>query len=156
MKGFLDDTFEEFNGQWNAYKPKIESAQTDFESGVEELVKVFGESIARKPGSPQFNRAVFDALIFYYCQPSVRRALQSKRVTVKKAYQELFASNSAFLKAVESDTAGAPNTLARLKIWGKELSKIAGQTFSAPKIPIASGRPRATRRKGAKRATRRR
>jgi len=138
MKKFLDETFEAFNEDWSHHKPKIEAAESEFESGVNELLKVFEEDVARKPDSPQFNRAIFDALIFFHSQARVRRALSSKRARVRKAYQELFSPDSGFLKAVESDTAGAPNTYARLRIWASALSQIAGQTFSPPKIPVAS------------------
>jgi len=153
MKKFLDRTFDTFNTEWSSYKPRIEAAQLDFESGVTELIKVFGKSVARKPTSPQFNRAIFDALIFFHSQSRVRRALVSKRVRVKKAYEDLFSRGSGFLKAVESDTAGAPNTSARLRIWAKTLSGIAGQTFNAPKIPIAAPKKPKVKRRGASRAT---
>jgi uncharacterized protein DUF262 len=138
MKQFLDDTFEKFNAGWEQYKPKVEAAQKEFESGVDELMKVFGDDVARKPGSPQFNRAIFDALIFYHSQSRVRQALHSKKVSLRKAYKELFAPGSDFLKAVESDTAGAPNTGARLRIWGKAVSRIAGEKLKIPVIPGAA------------------
>ena len=137
MKKYLDNTFEAFNARWSTYKPRVDAAQSQFEKGVEELLKVFGEGVARKPTSVHFNRAIFDALIYFYSQPTIRQALRSKRARVKRAYRELFAPESKFLKAVESDTAGAPNTSARLRIWGETLSRIAGQTFSVPKIPVA-------------------
>jgi hypothetical protein len=138
MKKFLDNTFEEFNDHWDDYKPKVEAALLDFEDGVDELINLFHENVARKPNSRQFNRAVFDALIYFHSQRGVRKALRSKSSDVRKAYQDLFAPTSEFLGAVESDTAGAPNTLARLSIWAKSLSRIAGHTFSPPKIPTAS------------------
>lgn len=138
MKQFLDNAFETFNEDWAHYKPKIEAAQEDFDAGVEELLKVFGDEVARKPDSPQFNRAIFDALVYFHSQPRVRRALKSKRARVKKAYEALFVTGSGFRTAIESDTAGAPNTAARLRIWGKSLSQISGDTFKPPKIPIAS------------------
>lgn len=137
MKKFLDNSFATFNESWSDYKPKIEEAEADFEKGVNELLEVFGEAVARKPTSTQFNRAIFDALIFFHSQSNVRRALRAKRDRVKKAYEQLFLRDAGFLKAVESDTAGAPNTLARLRIWAKTLSVIGGLTFRAPRIPIA-------------------
>lgn len=133
MKQFLDDTFEKFNAGWEQHKPKVEAAQKEFEKGVEELIKVFGDDVARKPESPQFNRAIFDALIFYHSQARVRQALRLKRASLRKAYKQLFAPGSDFLKAVESDTAGAPNTGARLRIWGRAVSRIrAPRPFCAP------------------------
>jgi hypothetical protein len=142
MKRFLDETFGKFNKDWTQYEPKVDSARKDFENGVVELMRVFGDNVARKPTSPQFNRAIFDALIFFYSQAGIRRALSSKRSQVVKAYERLFTKGSAFLKAVESDTAGAPNTSARLRIWAAELTRIAGQAVTPPKIPIAAVKKR--------------
>ena len=149
MKKFLDNTFDTFNQKWNDYEAKVNAAKNDFENGVSGLIKVFAEKIARKPTSPQFNRAIFDALIFFHSQSTVRRALGSKSSQVKKAYDRLFASGSQFLKAVESDTAGANNTSARLNTWAAELSRIAGKHFSAPTIPGATPKNRTTKRKPA-------
>jgi len=156
MKKFLDEAFEEFNTRWDFYKSKVEAAQLDFEKGVVELISVFDDNVARKPDSRQFNRAIFDALIFFHSQPRVRKALRSKKSSVRKAYQDLFSSESGFLKAVESDTAGAPNTSARLDIWAKSLSHIAGQTFSSPNIPTAPREPTKVRSKVVSRTTSRR
>jgi hypothetical protein len=134
MKQFLDDTFEKFNKDWTSYKPKVEEAQSDFEKGVDDLLAIFGDSIARKPSSLQFNRAIFDALIFFHSQSRIRLALRSKRPAIKKAYKDLFLPGAGFGKAIESDTAGIPNTSARMKIWCGVLSRIAGKKFSTPKF----------------------
>jgi hypothetical protein len=136
MKQFLDDTFETFNEDWSHYETLVQKAQADFEAGVEELINTLGDDVARKPGSRQFNRAIFDALIFFYSQASVRTALGGKRAKVKAAYNRLFETDSGFVQAVESDTAGAPNTAARLKIWGAALGEIVGKTLPLPQIPV--------------------
>ena len=155
MRSFLDDTFETFNKDWKTHEPKVTAAVSEFEDGVNELVQIFGDEIARKPDSPQFNRAIFDALIYYHSQPNIRKSLQGKHASVKKAYEQLFTSDSEFSSAIESDTAGAPNTSARLDIWGKALSSIAHKSFPAPKIPMTSDeRPPRRHSKGKARATR--
>lgn len=155
MKKFLDDTFEEFNTHWLEYKPKIEAAVADFEKGINELLEIFSEDVARKPGSRQFNRAVFDALIFFHSQERVRNALSSKSTDLKQAYQDLFSTDSGFLKAVESDTAGAPNTKARLSIWAETISRIAQHTFNPPDVPITSSERQNSRKQVSGTTTRR-
>jgi hypothetical protein len=138
MKKFLDSTFETFNSAWGEYEKPIEQALADFENGVKELLKTFDKDLARKPGSPQFNRAIFDALIYFHSQTHVRAKLRGKQASMKKAYNDLFGVDSRFLKAVESDTAGAPNTSARLAIWASSLTSIAGEKIISPKIPVAA------------------
>lgn len=144
MKPFIDYTFQKFNDSWSYHLKHVESAKDDFEAGVKELLEIFGDEIARKPSSSQFNRAIFDALIFFHSQEEVRVALREKRKRVKQAFSELFLPQSDFQKAIESDTAGSPNTKSRLEIWGRALSKIAHRNFPSPQIQVAT---KATRKK---------
>jgi hypothetical protein len=138
MKEFLDASFTEFNKKWAVHEQSILAAVREFEAGVLDLLRVFGDELARKPGSRQFNRAIFDALIYYHSQKSVRAALKGKDNRVKTAYQRLFKRDTGFSQAVERDTAGAVNTELRLRLWADSLSKIAGKTFSVPAIPIGT------------------
>jgi len=138
MKSFLDDSFDSFNKGWDHYQLEVAAAEADFEAGVTELARLFGKNIARKPESPQFNRAIFDALIYFHSQKKVRTLLTGKDARLKKAYQTLFDADSGFLKAIESDTAGAPNTQARLELWASRLSAVTGSTINPPVIPLSS------------------
>lgn len=138
MTRFLDFAFSQFNGNWAQVKGQINAACTDFEDGVAELLEVFGDGIARKPESVQFNRAIFDALIYYHSDKHLLATLKTKRPKIRQEYGSLFAPGSAFLKAVESDTAGAPNTKARLDLWAASLSKVVGHKVKPPAIPVAA------------------
>ncbi|CAB3715693.1 hypothetical protein LMG24238_04496 [Paraburkholderia sediminicola] len=135
LKAFLDYAFETFNEDWDQYEPKIVAAISEFEAGVSSLSEIFGDTIARKPDSRQFNRAVFDALIYFQSKKSVRAALAGKGTAIVKSYKALFAGDSRFLAAVESDTAGAGNTFTRLQIWAAAISEISGADISPPLIP---------------------
>jgi hypothetical protein len=146
MKKFLDDAFGKLNSQWTSYRRRLNTAQTDFEAGVEELVATFGDEVARKPGSVQFNRAIFDALIYFYSDPNLLPRLKTKRQRVRKAYEALFSPDSRFSKAVESDTAGAPNTSARLEVWAAVLSEVVGSAVVPPTIPTTVPAKKAKRR----------
>jgi hypothetical protein len=134
MKEFLDDAFQKMNSRWNVEKSSVAAAKADFDTGIDNLLSIFGTDVARKPGSPQFNRAIFDALIFYHSQPEVRHILAKKQAQLKKAYVELFVPGSEFARSVESDTAGTPNTQARLRIWGEVISNISQQPVKIPTI----------------------
>lgn len=151
MKGFLDDAFDRFNKRWKSMKPRVEEAKEEFEAGVQELIKVFPEGVARKPTSVQFNRAIFDALIYFHSQDRARARLWKKRRQVKTAYANLFA-DAGFLGAIESDTAGAPNTSKRLAIWASTLSQIAGYKLLAPEIRVAAKAPSSSKRSKRKNA----
>ncbi|WP_342303632.1 DUF262 domain-containing protein [Burkholderia pseudomallei] len=146
LKAFLDYAFASFNERWDFFEPKIIAAIKDFEAGVSSLSEIFGDSIARKPDSRQFNRAVFDALIYFQSQKKVRDALDGKKnASIIKAYNALFAGGSGFLAAIESDTASAVNTFTRLQVWAKAISNITGLTITPPAIPsVAAALPTKT------------
>jgi len=135
MKAFLDRAFETMNEEWDGYKDKVISAAEEFEEGVASLVSSLGTRVARKPDSPQFNRAIFDALIYFHSQPGVRELLRGKAKELRAAYEHLFVEDSDFAVAIESDTAGTPNTTARMTIWAERLSAVAGTTIHAPNLP---------------------
>lgn len=141
MKGFLDEAFKTFNQSWGSYEEEVKFAVSEFEAGVKALVGVFGDDVARKPDSRQFNRAIFDALIYYHSQAGVRKAAAGKAAKIRTAYRSLFAPQSRFLLAVESDTAGAPNTAMRLRLWAEALSKATGIDIRAPKVPARKPQP---------------
>jgi hypothetical protein len=79
-----------------AYRPKIEAAKSDFDNGVDELLRVFGADVARKPTSGQFNRAIFDALIFFHSQPHVRTV-----ETVRECWTQLQADVTGCTRCME-------------------------------------------------------
>jgi len=141
MKEFLDTVFKTFNQSWGSYEKDVKSAVSDFEAGVKALVGLFGDDVARKPDSSQFNRAIFDALIYYHSQSAVRKAAAGKPAKIRMAYRSLFAPQSKFLLAVESDTAGAPNTAMRLRLWAEALAKATGTEIRVPKVPARKPQP---------------
>lgn len=136
MKAFLDYTFQEMNDNWRRHKPQVASAIADFEAGVNDLNEILGDEIARKPDSSQFNRAIFDALIYFQSQRALAKKLKSKHKEVRSSYKALFEDGTPFAKAIESDTAGTPNTRARLKIWGRALANILGEKVTSPKVGV--------------------
>jgi len=154
MKEFLDGTFASFNSKWDQYEPQVAEAVAGFESGVDELLRIFGDDLARKPGSAQFNRAIFDALIYFHSQTQVRTALRGKASALKRAYNGLFEPASRFLNAVESDTAGSPNTSARLEEWARVLSRVSKQRIVSPSIPTSHKPSKRTAKKRANRRSR--
>ena len=139
MKAFLDATFGSLNGAWEEEQGGIRNLISDFEEGVYSLIEIFGDRVARKPGSRQFNRAIFDALIYFQSRPDVREASSEKHEELGEAYHNLFKPGSPFAVAVESDTASPHHTLTRLKVWAESLSAILDLDLQAPAIPLPDG-----------------
>jgi hypothetical protein len=131
MKRFLDLSFETFNKDWHEWEPRLQAALEEFELAVDSLVRVFGPSVGRKPGSRHFNRAIFDFLVFYAHDDQIRAAMTSNTVNVKEAFENLF-NDTEFKSATERDTAGVPNTVERLSKWGRTLSEALDKELPIP------------------------
>ncbi len=138
MKAFLDETCGELNAHWVARRPELEQSVAAFNAGSEALIQVLGQAdVARKATSRAFNRAIFDALIFYASHEPIRNAMLQHAGPVRAAYQAALA-DQAFLAAAESDTAGVPNTLARLRLWGQRLRDATNLAFALPELRPAN------------------
>ncbi|WP_417494645.1 DUF262 domain-containing protein [Maricaulis sp.] len=132
MKDFLDLVCGRMNDDWDASFPRAQALVSKFRDGLTVLVQIFGESgIARKPGSNSFNRAIFDALIFYCFSDPVRQAMAARPQAVRDAYHGIW-ERDQFAEAVESDTAGIPNTASRMGLWGAQLAHALGIHIPVP------------------------
>ncbi len=143
MKDFLDVACERLNDAWPQREPEIEAAIAEFDAATEHLMEVFGpECVARKANSKSFNRAIFDALVFYAADKQIRDAMLDNKDAVNEAFNRVL-EDKAFLEASESDTAGVPNTFTRLSVWGIRLRDHLGIDFAVPTLRPADGAVRA-------------
>ena len=140
IKSFLDDSCERLNSEWDSLQNNIQQQVSQFDLGVEALLDVFGTAeIARKGGSRSFNRAIFDALIFYASDERIRDSIIASAGAVHGAYAKVL-NNPEFAEAVESDTAGLPHTYDRLRIWGDALNSVTGLGFTVPALDLKINR----------------
>jgi hypothetical protein len=122
MRRFLDKTFERLNSEWSIKEAEVSECVRGFEEAVAVLIEVLGEKkVARKPGSRSFNRAIFDALVFYASDSRIRDQLRAHSEQVCEAYGALF-EYADFTNAIERDTAGLSNTVLRLQKCGQALA----------------------------------
>jgi hypothetical protein len=139
MKDFLDQTCEQLNNDWGQQQQSVAMAIDKFNAGANSLIEILGlEVVARKQNSRSFNRAIFDALIFYAADDGIRHAMVQNAPAFREAYENI-SQNQEFLLASESDTAGVPNTLARLNLWGTCLRNLLGMQFRVP--TLRAGQP---------------
>ncbi len=133
MKPFLDQACKSLNSHWPGKQKDVQNQAKEFDAGVAALIAIFGvDEVARKEGSRSFNRAIFDALLFYAADPNIRTAMLAKKAKVKDAMRATLA-NQKFVDAVESDTAGIPHTGDRLTLWGTALRDATKLKFEIPK-----------------------
>lgn len=146
MKDFLDSACGTLNAEWDERSASVRAAIQRFEEAGTLLIEVFGaNSIARKAGSRSFNRAIFDALLFYAVDERIADAMAADPQGVRELYARVL-EDAAFLDAIDSDTAGVPHTLDRLRIWGEALRQHLALDFRIPEpavIELGDGRTRA-------------
>ncbi len=133
-KGLLDRTFERLNADWEDAKPGIEEQLQDFAAGVGALNKIFHGSVARRDGGRRanvFNRAIFDALIFYFRDERIRVAAVEHAEEVRKAYSTLL-KDPDFLASVERATTRIQPIIQRLTLFGTALRDAADVDFAIP------------------------
>lgn len=136
LKRFLDDVCAAENANWDRDHAQVQEAASQLDSAIKELSQTFGENLARKPNSRSFNRAIFDALAFYAADPDIRAAIANNRQAVVNAYNQIMQVQD-FLDAVESDTAGIPNTLTRFRMWAEALRNALGVQIAIPQQDVA-------------------
>jgi hypothetical protein len=139
LKLFLDNVCMWDNEAWSNEELKISQQAIEFERVICCLIDVFGSRLARKAGSKSFNRAIFDALSYYVGDDRVQDEIREKSKLVLDAYNAVCAS-ADFVNAVDSDTAGIPNTFTRLRIWGEQLNIILENKVRIPTLDFVSNR----------------
>jgi hypothetical protein len=134
MKEFLDESCLVLNEQWGQREQRLRELFLGFTESILILEEIFGpDNVARKQGSRLFNRSIFDALSFYMGDPRVRLGMRERADAVRQAYAALVADQE-FQIAVESDTAGIPHTLSRLRLWGERLRNALDQQIAVPEL----------------------
>ena len=133
MKRFLDETCASENELWGERENIIVEQSRDFEEAIRVLLSIFGRDVARKENSKSFNRAIFDALSFYAAKPMLRALMEQNKEGIRQAYERVVGRED-FRDAVESDTAGLPNTVARIRIWGEAVRQVLQTPVEVPFI----------------------
>lgn len=134
MKDFLDQSAIAFTQNWEAQSAEIKEKTERFVGLIQTLEEIFGtDGIARRHNSRLFNRSIFDALTYYGMDEAVRQNMAGNPAVVREAYEALIA-DPEFDAAVESDTAGVPNTVTRLRLWGERLSQALDLKLRLPVV----------------------
>jgi hypothetical protein len=137
LKKFLDDTTKYFNDTWQTQEQKLKTQTEDFENALTTTRKIFGErNELRKWNGSQYekriNRAVFDIMVFYFSEKSIRDAALSKADKVKEAFEKLCEEDRDFLTAIELTTKSTAANKNRFSIWAAELTRILQFPVASP------------------------
>jgi hypothetical protein len=141
LKSFLDSTCKRLNQKWEHEEDAIVAQVEDLEAAIETTFQVFSEKNAfrkwdaeQKEYERRFNRAVFDAMVFYFSQARVRKKIRGNEGKIEGDFKKLCEQNLSFIRSIETTTKSLEATVSRLSIWGRVLSKRLGLELELPKL----------------------
>lgn len=129
LKDFLDSTCKTLNSQWEKRKDDLRKQAEACERAITGTFRIFGENGAFRKWDGErfesrFNRAVFEIMVYYFAQKSVRKAASAERRRVVAAFKDLCENNTQFLKSLETTTKSLKATSTRFAAWGRALRQL--------------------------------
>ncbi len=108
FKTFLDSTCDFYNKDWKKHKVSIEQEAETLENSINAVSQIFkGNSFKRWEGakySSGFNKTIFDIMVFYIHNESVRKEFVEKGNLVIDSFKSLCVRNNRFLKSITTNT----------------------------------------------------
>ena len=113
----------------------IEKQAKEFEDGVDLAFHVFGDSAFRKHKRGKiigkFNRAIFDVIMFHFCEPDLQDLIRDNAGAIQSAFVELFHKNE-FNESIERTTKSLFAVVTRLATWTEVLQPILRVDLQKP------------------------
>lgn len=138
LSNFLDDSSQYFNDNWEKVKEEIKTTMAAFTVGCEFLISIFNDHACRKWNKDhyekRFNRAIFDAFIYYFSDNKIISLLKGKENEIENAYKELCCSSDDFLESVGVSTKKVVSVFNRIYIIGKMLNDKFDLSISLPSL----------------------
>jgi len=142
LKKFLDNACVSLNARWDQNSEEIKNIIDQFEKAVQTTINIFGEKNFSRLWLPesatyrsQFNRAILDVMVFYFCDDLIREAAKQNKEQVEEAFKSLFLTAvDRFKNAVLINTKTKKSTYYHFHLWGQALSKVLDINFNIPQM----------------------
>ncbi|MFM7877259.1 MAG: DUF262 domain-containing protein [Microcystis panniformis] len=142
LKKFLDNACVSLNARWDQNSEEIKNIIDQFEKAVQTTINIFGEKNFSRLWLPesatyrsQFNRAILDVMVFYFCDDLIRAAAEKNKEQVEDAFKSLFLTAvDRFKNAVLISTNTKQSTYDRFHLWGQALSEVLDINFNIPQM----------------------
>lgn len=139
LKRFLDETSDTLNGSWERDRPVLEALALEFNQAILAVIEVFGVNAftrwnpLRQRYEGRFNRAVFDIMVYYLCDPGVREDALERGADIRELFQASSNANPAFVESLQTTTKTIDALYTRLSVWGEGLQSL-GVEVSPPSL----------------------
>src|SRR3977135_3857988 len=102
------------NDAWDDNAKAIESEANECDEAINATFSIFGEEAFRRYSidgvEGRFNRAIFDAMVFYFRHQDIRTAAISNSAAVVESFHNLCTDDQSFVEAITRTTKSIPAT----------------------------------------------
>ena len=139
LKDLLDNTCKYYNDNWDDQTNNLQNQFDDFENGyvfarhILDSIYPFGKFEGEKQNL-RFNRAIYDFVMYYFSQKSLRDKLNKTgdpKEKIQVAFKKMFESE-AISMSVTSTTKSKDAFKIRMNAWADVLSEIIGEKVDSP------------------------
>lgn len=137
LKPLLDDTANHFNKHWTSEHAQIEAQRREFEEGIATTSNLFPDKAAFRKWNgfsyeKSLNRAVFDAMMYYFAFEPVRASARQIPAEVVAAFKRKCLEDN-FKASIEGTTKSIDAIYTRLREWGEALRDL-GIPVNLPRL----------------------
>lgn len=138
LKNFFDTTVKKLNKSWHEREREIEHHAQELNSAIDFTYAIWDKNAFRKwkDGKYQgrFNRAVFDIMVYYFSDPTVRSAAKDYTECIESKFRDLCKDDFEFLNSFETSTKNLQPTNKRYSTWGQALRETTNLDIIIPRI----------------------
>jgi hypothetical protein len=138
LKKAFDSTVNNLNSSWSGNEKKIRSDADRLNSAISFSTELFGNrKVAFSKWTEDefqgnFNRAIFDIMVYYFSVEDILEESNGKKQVILKKFQDLCTNDWEFLSSFEHTTKSVDNTFKRLTTWGEALAEVLDTKVKVP------------------------
>jgi hypothetical protein len=137
FKAFLDNATKNLNGRWSVQAAAITKQSKQFEAALGCVREIFGEKGECRKWTDsgyerRINRAVFDIMVYYFADETVRKKSTKNARKIETAFKKLCKDDSDFLSSIETTTKSLTANWTRFDRWSRSLSKAINVQLKNP------------------------
>lgn len=138
LKDFFDNTVKDLNKSWSSKELRLKEDGRELSEAISFTFELFGDTKSAfskwngKNFQRNFNRAIFDIMVYYFSKEEIRNEASRKKTEILDMFKNLCEKDSEFLNSFEHTTKSIKNTFKRLTTWGEKLANILDVQIEVP------------------------
>jgi len=138
LKRFFDETVENLNMQWAYQESNVIESANELNNAIDFSYTIWGGNAFRKwkdnNYQGRFNRAIYDIMVYYFSEPTIRTAAQGHLLEIENRFKFLSETDNEFLNSFETSTKNITPTNKRYSTWGESLAEICNIPIVVPNL----------------------